>query len=270
MDVLMLFPSAKSGSLGVTEIAATLGLSKAAVHRVLGSLRSRNLLILDVTGRRYALGPATLSLGLAYLDRLDVRTLALPEMHELMVATQETATLSIRTGDTRIYVEQVLPDREVKMTVPIGKAYPLHTGGSSKAFLAWLEPEALNRYFELPLAKLTADSVISEDALRGELAVIREQGFAKSFGERQAGAASVAAPIFAYDGSVAAVISVAGPSERLRSGADFAAALLTQATTRLSARFGYVDPAAHRDPAARRDPADTEELTLLTTSEKKP
>jgi IclR family transcriptional regulator, acetate operon repressor len=242
MDVLMLFPASKSGSLGVTEIAAMLGLSKAAVHRVLGSLRSRNLLVPDATGRRYVLGPATLALGLAYLERLDIRTLALPEMQHLMVATQETATLSIRTGDTRIYVEQVLPDREVKMTVPLGKPFPLHTGGSSKAFLAWLSPEEMNRYIELPLVSLTADSVTSVDVLRGELAAIREQGFATSFGERQAGAASVAAPVFAHDGSVAAVISVAGPSERLRESAASAAVLLTQATSRLSARFGYVPP----------------------------
>ena len=39
-------------------------------------------------------------------------------------------------GVERIYVDQVTPSREVKMTVQVGASFPLHAGSSSKAFLA--------------------------------------------------------------------------------------------------------------------------------------
>ena len=50
--------SAHGADLGVTEISAELGLSKAAVHRILTSLRSRDLVCVDeCSRRRYSLGP---------------------------------------------------------------------------------------------------------------------------------------------------------------------------------------------------------------------
>ncbi|MEO8347289.1 MAG: IclR family transcriptional regulator, partial [Acidobacteriota bacterium] len=57
-------------SMGITMRNAIYGgLSKAAVHRVLASLRSRGLVDLDERTRRYSLGVSTMKLGLAYLDR---------------------------------------------------------------------------------------------------------------------------------------------------------------------------------------------------------
>ncbi len=239
IDVLMLFTSAKSLTLGVTEIAHELGLSKAAVHRILSSLRSRGLLEVNEELRRYSLGPAVLILGLAYLDRIDIREMARPELEHLSNVTNETATLSTRSGDTRVYVSQILPDREVKMTVPLGKPFALHAGGSSKAFLAWMTANDLDIYLSTSLERLTEKTVVDPKALRVDLAAIKKRGYAVSFGERQAGAASVAAPVFDHLGTVIAVVSVAGPEERIRSTVEPSAAELMAATKRLSTRLGF-------------------------------
>ena len=72
-DVLLLFGRVPSRTLGITEIAHELAMSKAGVHRVLASLRGRGLIEFDERTRRYLLGPALLSLGLRYLAGLDVR-----------------------------------------------------------------------------------------------------------------------------------------------------------------------------------------------------
>ena len=79
-----------------------------------------------------------------------------------------------------------------------------------------------------------------ESALRAELAQIRARGYAISFGERQAGAASAAAPVLDHDGRPAAVISVAGPAERFKAETEQAVEFLLEATGRLSTRMGYV------------------------------
>jgi DNA-binding IclR family transcriptional regulator len=238
--VLLLFTDAGRATLGVTEIANSLGLSKAVVHRILASLKEDGFIAVDQETRRYSLGPAALALGLAYLDNLDVRSLARPSLERLCELTDETATLSIRHGATRVYIDQVTPPREVKMTVPLGQPFPLHAGGSSKAFLAFLPDDEQEQYLSSHRLDAMTDATITDvDELRTELSVIRKRGFSRSLGERQAGAASVAAPVFNHEGNPVAVISVCGPLERFRAEADDAAKHLLDHTRELSRRLGF-------------------------------
>jgi DNA-binding IclR family transcriptional regulator len=239
-DVLLCFADTDQTTLGVTEIADTLGLSKAAVHRILASFRSRGLIDLDDTTRRYSLGVAAMKLGLSYLERIDLRRIARPELVALSEHTAETATLSVRSGWTRFYVDQVTPPREVIMSVRLGTPYPLHAGASSKAFLAFLDTGEIEAYLAQPeLAQLTPNTVTERTALRRELGQIRKRGFAQSFAERQSGAASVAAPVLDHTGRPQGVLSVCGPVERFRAEAPDCAEALLKVTDRLSALLGH-------------------------------
>jgi len=234
-EVLMHFAETPSATLGVTEIAEALGMSKAAVHRILASLRVRRLIELDPVTRRYALGVGAMRLGLAYLDRLDIRRVAAPELVTLSQRTEETTTLSVRTGWTRIYADQVTPAREVIMSVTLGVPHPLHVGGSSKAFLAFLPEEEIEAYLA------DGRTVAEARRLHKELAAIRALGWARSFAERMSGAASVAAPVFDHHGRPVGVISVCGPLERFREEVDRCVEALLESTRRLSIQMGWTE-----------------------------
>ncbi len=241
LDVLLLFTRASGPTLGVSEISRRLDLSKAVVHRILAALRSRQLVDLDPHTRRYRLGPAALALGRAFLERVDVRDLARESLERLSRITNETSTLSIPVGGQRIYLDQVTPDREVKMTVPIGQPFPLHAGSSSKALLAFLSEEEREAYLTSgPLSALTDHTVVDASHLRDELRIIRERGYAVSYGERQAGAGSVAAPVLNHDDRPVAVLSICGPVERIRGRIDELVAVLLPEVAQLSARLGHV------------------------------
>lgn len=240
IDVLMLFGTTTAQSLGVTEIAEALSMPKAAVHRVLTSLRSRDLVAFDQASRRYSLGAGAVALGRAYLAKLDIRSVAMPELAWLSAETSETATLSVRHRDRRVYVDQVLPDREVRMEVAIGGSYPLHAGASSRTFLALLDEAEIAEYLAAQSLEPVTDKTITDPAkLRRELSLVRKRGYATSFGERQIGAGSVAAPIFDHEGRVAAVVSVCGPVERLRGEIDACVTALLAATARISMQMGH-------------------------------
>lgn len=245
LDMLVYFTNSEQPDLGVTEVANGLGLSKTVVHRLLTTLVSRGFVAVDQRSRRYRLGPAALALGSAYRDRLDVRRLVEPWLRQLSERTNETATLSFRQGSSRFYVDQVTPAREVRMTVAIGEPFPLHAGSSSKAFLAFVDAAEREHYLRLPLAPLTARTVVDVDALRPELELIRARGWASSEGERQTGAASVAAPVFDRGGEPIAVVSVCGPAERFAGELDAIVAELLSATTAISSELGH----RHGSPA---------------------
>ena len=240
LSVLDLMAATDSDDLGVTEIARKLGLSKAVVHRILVTLVARDYLRVDANTRRYSLGPMALVLGSAYLAQLDLRNLALPRLQVLSERTGETATLSLRNGWTRMYVDQVTPDREIRMSVPIGQSYPLHAGSSSKSFLAFLPLEEQERYLqERELTQLTDTTITDRQMLRIELAMVRKRGYAVSLEERQAGAASIAGPILDGTGHPIAAISVCGPVERFRGQLEAAGPLLLQACSEVSRLLGY-------------------------------
>jgi DNA-binding IclR family transcriptional regulator len=239
LDVLNLFAETGARTLGVTEIAQELDLSKAVVHRILASFRAKGFVEVDEESRRYSLGPRILFLGLTYLDRIDLRGVAREAMAELCESTGETATLSVRSGGTRVYIDQITPLRDVKMVVQLGMPFPLHAGASSKAFLAFLPDAERDAYLKEKLQALTPNTITDVRSLRAELATIRERGYAQSFGERMSGAGAVAAPLFGHDDRPLAVISVCGPVERFEAEADDAAALLLDVTRRASTRLGH-------------------------------
>lgn len=250
-DVMLLFVDAPTPTLGITEIARRLDLSKAVVHRILVSLGERQLVVADEETRRYSLGPAVLRLADTFRERLDVRSIAGATLERLSKLTDETATLSVRDGWQRIYVDQTTPNREVKVTVPFGRPFPLHAGSSSKAFLAFLPEQVQDEFLSgRVLEPLTSLTIVDQGELRRELERIREVGYAVSFGERQAGAGSVAAPVSDHDALIA-VISLCGPVERFRDRIDEYAVLLMGETRALSKRLGAVATVTERRSAVR-------------------
>lgn len=239
LDVLSLFAAPDVHDLGVTEVAEGLGLSKAVVHRILASLRVKGYVELDEATRRYALGPTALTLGLSYLNRLDVSAVAREGLDEIVERTDETATQSVRTGWNRVYVAQATPPRDIRMVVQLGGSFPLHAGASSKAFLAHLPDELREAYLEHALERLTPQTITDARKLERDLTAVRTRGYAVSFGERQAGAGSVAAPVFDHAGAPVSVLSACGPVERFRDEVDRCADVVVDVTQRLSRKLGW-------------------------------
>ncbi|WP_218040322.1 IclR family transcriptional regulator [Actinomadura sp. WMMB 499] len=212
-DVLLLFAGGPE-YLGVSAISRELGISKAVVHRILQSLVSREMLETDPGTARYRLGPAAVALGVSALRRFNIRNAAAPALRRLRDETGETTTLSGLVGDERVYLDQFESPHEVKMTVEIGRRFPLHAGSSSRVILAYLPEDRRETILARPLAVLTDRTVTDEAVLRDRLAEAVREGVAVSLGERQADAGSVAAPLFGPDGAVHGAISVCGPRHR--------------------------------------------------------
>mgnify|MGYP001947649213 CR=1 FL=1 len=234
-DVLTLFTTVEGSDLGVTEIAKELELSKAVVHRVLNTLVSKGFIETDDRTRRYRLGPAVLALGEAYVERLDLRAHALWFMRKLSDTTGETATVSLRYEHEQFYVDQITPSRQVKLSVSLGRRRALHDGAPALVFLSLLDEQEREAYIA---GHGRTGEIPDPDALRQELALIREQGYATDEGDGPSEPSSIAAPILDHRGEPTAVIGLCGPRERFADVRDEAITLLLDATTHLSYHLG--------------------------------
>lgn len=194
IDVL---DAVEAGARSFTAIADATGLTKPTTHRMISALQAHGFLM-QVGGLGYALGPRLLDLASTALRELPLRQLARPSLEQLARTTGESAQLYVRQGDRRICVDAVESENELRTIVQVGASLPLGRGSAGKVFLAWGPP---------------ADEDV-EDILRS-IATTRRRGWAESYGEREAGVASVSAPIFGPHDQLLAAISVSGPRSRL-------------------------------------------------------
>jgi IclR family transcriptional regulator, acetate operon repressor len=217
IDVLFCFDLQRP-QLRLVDISQRLGLHKSTAHRLLSLLKKKGLVVVDPTTQLYSLGPALVDLAWIVLRQQDLRNVCRPYLEQLRQATNETVSLNIRMGNTRVCIEELQSDQEIKYSQAHGLTAPLHVGAPGKALLAFLPDAELDHVLAtLTFTPLTPETITDQDALRVELAKTRARGYAVSVGERSPWAAAVAAPIRDRSGQTVAAVSVLGPSQRLTS-----------------------------------------------------
>lgn len=213
------------------------GLSRTTAHRLLTSLDAHGLLEY-VGGRGYRLGPRLLRLAAMSLQEPSLRDIAHPALERLAAATGESAQLYVTSIDGRVCVDAVESSSELRTFVPIGEELPLWAGSAGKVFLAAMRPESAERHIARVRSLTTATP--TADRLRRQIATVRRQGWAASAGERQAGVGSVSAPVRGSLDAIIAVVSVSGPTSRIRrADAKRYAPAVIAAASEIERALGY-------------------------------
>jgi DNA-binding IclR family transcriptional regulator len=186
------------------------GLPRATAHRLAVALETHGLLRRDDAGR-FDLGPELASLGRTAADRFPLAGIALPALEALRRATGESVQLFVREGAHRRCVVSLQSPHALRWIVPEGVLFPLGVGSAGRV-----------------LSGLVAGAV---------------DGWVESVEEREAGVASVSAPVVDADGTIVAAVSVSGPIDRLtRSPGDLFGGQVVRAAQDVSARLGTVGP----------------------------
>ena len=207
LAILAAFSGARP-ELGVSELAAELGMHKSTVSRLLAVLQARGLVRRD--GDRFSPGPELARLGAVAVNSLALMQVAREPLRRLAEQTGETVNLAVRQGNQALNVHQVQTAHFVGMTDWIGRSAPLHATANGKVLLAFgaAEPPA-------ELERLTATTITDPAALDTELGEVRRRGHAIAMEELEVGLHAVAAPVFDCFGECIAAVSVSGPSYRL-------------------------------------------------------
>jgi len=186
----------------LAELVEVTGISRATAHRLASALEVHGLVRRDEEGR-FALGARLVAMGRSAAAGLPLASAAADALEELRDETGESVQLYVREGDRRVCVAALESPHGLRTIVPLGARLPLGVGSAGRL----LEPGA-----ELPPAG-------------------RQPGWIASVGEREAGVASVSAPVRGPDGEVVAAVSVSGPIERTtrQPGRRYGAAVLAAA-----------------------------------------
>jgi len=168
----------------LAELVEVTGISRATAHRLATALEAHGLVRRDDDGR-FALGARLIALGRAAADGVPLAAAAADALAELRDATGESVQLYVRDGDQRVCVAALQSPHGLRTIVPLGASLPLGVGSAGR---------------------LLSDTVLGPADL--------ERGWVASVGEREAGVASVSAPVRDTAGRVVAAVSVSGPIER--------------------------------------------------------
>jgi DNA-binding IclR family transcriptional regulator len=166
--------------LSLAALQSATGLPRATAHRLAVALEAHGLLRRDDEGR-FDLGPELASLGREAALRYPLADIARPVIERLRDETGESAQLFVREGASRRCVLSLQSPHALRWIVPEGVLFPLDVGSAGRV-------------------------------LSGGTTSV---GWIESVEEREAGVASVSAPVLGPSGELIAAVSVSGPVERM-------------------------------------------------------
>jgi DNA-binding IclR family transcriptional regulator len=172
----------EAGPRSLADLVTATGLSRATAHRLAVALETHGLVRRDDEGR-FVLGLRLLALGRGAAAALPLAEAAGPALTALRDVTGESVQLYVRDGEQRVCVAALESPHGLRTIVPLGAVLPLSVGSAGR--------------------------VLSQAAGAG-----RARAWVESVGEREAGVASVSAPVLDAAGAVVAAVSVSGPVER--------------------------------------------------------
>jgi DNA-binding IclR family transcriptional regulator len=177
---IVILQALRSRPLDLAQLQQASGLPRATAHRLAVALEQHHLIRRDGQGR-FCLGFELVALGRAAAEQFGLGELARDALEQLRTSTGESVQLYVREDGARRCVVSLQSPHALRWIVPEGSLLPLEVGSAGRVLRA-LVPDA---------------------------------GWAESVEEREAGVASVSAPVRERGGDIVAAISVSGPIERL-------------------------------------------------------
>ncbi|MCG2623677.1 IclR family transcriptional regulator [Arthrobacter sp. I2-34] len=207
----------RTPSIGVSEVAAELGVGVSTAHRLLATLAAEGF-VQQRGGRKYELGREMLGSASAIEHCAEVSA---PVMRRLRDISRETVHLSIVRGAETFFLSAVESNAVVRVTTRVGERPPAHSTGAGKVLLASLSREAfLELYPDESLGQATDLTIEDREALWDELRHVEQVGYATNLGESEFDMYAIAVPIRRPDGPPVCALSLAAPLSRINPTGD--------------------------------------------------
>lgn len=206
---------ARSQPVGVTDLAKSMDMPKSTTQRALRALEEAGWIRRAGSSRQgWVLTTKPIDMARHVAADTGLREAAREQMMRLRDETGESVHLAIREENIAVIIDVEDTVDPVRIFWPPGVRSAIHATANGKALVAWMPPADIRRVCG-NLTRFTDTTCTDIDELLDELATVREQGWAKAWGELRPDIASVAAPVMDRLGSPLASMSVFAPVHRM-------------------------------------------------------
>ena len=203
---------------------------------------------------KYRLGYKLFELGSRAIAHVDLRTHALPFLHQLAEDTEETAHISVLDQGEMLSIINVEGPWSLRLRSGVGRRTPVHCTSSGKAMAASLSERALTSLLQTQtFHRFTPRTIVTKAQFKLALKGVRDAGYAVDDEELEEGLRCIGTAIRDHTGQAVGTISISGPVFRVTTErVPTIAARVVDVGRRLSANLGYgTDRESHRRPRKR-------------------
>lgn len=237
----------RGGQLSVGEISDLTGIPRSTTHRWVGILRETGLLDQDSSRDLYRLGVRLIHLGNSALASMDISRDARHVLEALSRAAGARSHLCVFDGNQMIFVTRTIGGRAGRFnSTTTMESSPCYCTSVGKAVLAFQPEEIVERIIQQGLRPYTTNTIVDPEALRKELRLTRDRGYAVNNGEMDLSERCIGAPVQNAAGRVIAGLSLTDTSRKINpEKIPELAKLVIKHAELLSIQLGYRDPMRH-------------------------
>ena len=203
----------------LAELSVSVGAPKPTTHRWLISLEAAGLLQRTPDGRRFELAPRASQLAFEILGNKPGGTIRHEILRRIVEEVGEACNLTVFDGTQVTYLDRVESNWPLRITFQQGSKVPAYCSASGKLFLALMPPAKRDLVLgQMPLERLTENTLIDKSELLKELVAIRRDGYALDREEFMSGLVCLAVPIHQRKGrarTCVAALAIQAPVTRV-------------------------------------------------------
>ena len=213
MQILTLVTAPPRHFSTVTEIAEELAIPRPTATRLVNNLIKLGMLKREGGGKKIIEGDDLVGLASAALTGSASRGPRHEILHELVLATRETANIGTLVNGQVVYLDRVEALWPLAFRLEVGSRVPLYCSALGKLVLAMMPEVQLAKYLEtVALRPLTQNTIQTRDALAKEIAQIRKDGISVDREECFEGVIGIAVPVIAAPPTIG--LALVAPSSR--------------------------------------------------------
>jgi DNA-binding IclR family transcriptional regulator len=229
-------------AVGVTALAQALGENKSRIYRHLRTLVQQGYIVQSADTERYRVGSRLVTLGRMVGESFDLANAAYDAIRELRDALGHSCVVSQVEAEGVRVLTTVPGKSPIEIGVKRGSLLPFHGSAQGKVALAFGDQDVRDAVLASQLEKLTPKTIVTQDALRKELGMVRHQGWAVAPNEALIGLNTLAAPIFDESGTIAGAVAIVDSIQFIPAEPSSEQVEQTLAAARhISEKLGYTD-----------------------------
>lgn len=214
VEILEFLAARQNRPVRLRELSEALGVPRSSLHALLRTLVSYGWVRADSTGTLYGIGIRALLAGTTYLDTDPYLPLVTPFLDDLREQMDETFHYGRLDGLDVVYLATRESSQYLRPYSRVGRRLPAYATSLGKAILAEIPEDERRRHVPAELTPVTSRTITDHGALRDELHLTRERGFAVDNEENTLGLRCFAVALHYVEPATDA-ISVSIPLARL-------------------------------------------------------